>query len=203
MKLEINELEIRLRARDIQAEEIVEACKFLGAKFRAHPLGFISCLFLTEGRRNARVHIWPVLEYEPQSHDTQIHNHVFNFESWVLCGAVRNVEKIISTHGDPYALYCASYIGDKSIITKTENTVALSTLREVSYYAGDSYAVSADQLHQTIRIGEGGAVTVLITEQVSQESPLVMGAVNGPQSYEYVRAVVPDLELDKIIKEIL
>ncbi|MNR56601.1 hypothetical protein D3C85_1772060 [compost metagenome] len=65
--------------------------------------------------------------------------------------------------------------------------------------AGSVYSVKAGQLHETRRIGGSPAVTVLITNTVSSDAPLVIGPINGPGMYEYDRFVVSDADVDAIL----
>lgn len=169
--------------------------------FKLHPLGFIACTLLTEGSRKLRLHYWPAVGGTQQSPDSQIHDHLFEFTSWVLAGAVENVEYIDSPVGKEFSVYKTQYSGDQSILTKTGATLKLSEQRRTLYDAGTCYSVSAGVLHETVRVGAAPAFTVLLTDDVSTAAPLVLGPVAGEYRYVYQREVLPEALVAELLGE--
>jgi hypothetical protein len=101
-----------------------------------------------------------------------------------------------------YVRYSAEYIGDASILSKTTETCTLNSVAPQKYSAGGRYSIPAGQLHESRRLGETPAVTLLITKDVSKTAPSVFGLVGGPVRYEYVRSVLTQRELDDALKGI-
>lgn len=202
MNITIKELEDHLCARRLPTLELINLCRDLHAPFRAHPLGFISCTFITEGAFNARLHIWPVNEKTIQDEDIQIHDHVFDFQSWVLTGQIQNTELSISTDGELFAMYSTSYVQNKSTLKKLDKSIRIKPTKKTLHLAGSMYSIKAGQLHQTQRIGRDTAVTVLITQATSLPHPTVLGPIDGPDIFEYQRTEVTENILDSILSSI-
>jgi len=202
MNITIEELEHHLCARRLSTFELIKICRDLHAPFRAHPLGFISCTFITEGAFNARLHIWPVNEKIIQDEDIQIHDHIFDFRSWVLTGQIQNTELSISSDGEPFAMYSTSYDQNKSTLKKLDKSIRIKPTKTTRHSAGSTYSIKAGQLHQTQRIGRDAAVTVLITQATSLFHPTVLGPISGPDIFEYQRTELTENILDSILSSI-
>jgi len=169
------------------------------APFKRHPLGFLSCTLLSEGSRRLRLHYWPVGGAFQQSADCQIHDHLFDLNSWVLEGLIENIEYKTSLTGDEHALYEASYNGDTSVLKKTKATLRLEAARRQSFRAGERYSVAAGVLHQTVRRGDKPATTVLVTDDRSRSAPLVVGPLNGKKRYSYEREPVSEASVEALL----
>ena len=198
----ISELKVALDAWRLNPTDIIETSLDRGLEFRAHPLGFISCVIFAEGDKKARLHIWPVSENISQGEDVTIHDHVFNFTSWVLTGEIINRCVLIDEDGVPCSVYETSYSRESSVLLKKNETLNILDGEIHRYSAGKRYSLRAGQLHETRSIGNSVAVTVLITHDVSTKSPLVIGSLSGMEKHEYHRKLISRHELDKIIKNI-
>jgi len=202
MHLTISDLVISLEARAISIRDIFSIRRELQLPFRLHPLGFVVCTLMAEGNRKLRLHYWPVTGGRQQSPDCQIHDHIFEFRSWVLAGEVENIEYEFDSAGLEFASYEAEYSGDVSILRKTSRRVRLDVKKQASHRAGSRYDVAAGVLHETRRVGLNPAVTVLLTDDVSKDSPIVLGPVDGQVRYEYLRSVVPESTIDEMLGDI-
>jgi hypothetical protein len=192
MLLHIDDVTQKLKAGRISLQELLYMRREVRAPFRSHPLGFFACTLLAEGSRKIRLHFWPIDGGAPQSSDCQIHDHLFEFRSWVLCGSVENVEYTSSQDGQEFAVYRTEYSGYASTLTKTGAARKLSVQQRYIYSAGSSYEIAAGVLHETVRIGAKPACTVLVTNDVSATSPIVLGPIDGPHQYVYQREVIDD-----------
>lgn len=192
MAASIEKLQRKLESGQLSVSDLLSIRRQLGVPFKQHPLGFIVCTLLTEGRCKFRLHVWPVIGGVQQSPECQIHDHLFEFKSWVLAGAVENIEYVASTQGKEFALYRTEYTGDRSELTKTDTTLRLAEQRRRTFCAGSSYVVPAGVLHETARVGTKPALTALVTTDVSSAAPLVAGPVDGNECYIYERQVVDD-----------
>jgi hypothetical protein len=171
----------------------------LRAPFRLHPLGFIACTLLTEGALKLRLHYWPVHGGVQQSPDCQIHDHLFEFQSWVLSGAVENIEYKLSATGNEYSVYETEYRDGQSILTKTGQLVRLVERDRGVFKEGESYSVAAGTLHETGRVGGSPAFTVLVANDVSSTAPLVFGSKAGLDRYSYTRSVVEETVVERLL----
>lgn len=186
----ISDLKRYLETGKVDARELIEACILAGKEFRVHPLGFVACTVLVERDFKVRLHIWPSIGLGEQNADCTIHDHVFEFTSWVLAGAVENVEYPDFKVGTGRSAYSTTYSGIKSILTRTEVTLDLGNPIRKTISQGESYRVKAGCLHETRLAGESGAITLLITRDVGKASPMVVGSVDGESKYEFERRVV-------------
>lgn len=168
------------------------------APFRFHPLGFIACTLLTEGPLKLRLHYWPVHGGVQQSPDCQIHDHIFDFQSWVLCGAVENIEYKPSATGNAHSVYETEYRDGQSILTKTGQLIRLVERDRAVFKEGESYSLAAGTLHETRRVGDGPAFTVLVANDVSSTAPLVLGSKAGLDRYSYTRTVVEEVVVERL-----
>lgn len=195
----ISALEVALNRGDVSLQSLFKYQKENHLPFRWHPLGFIICKLITEGRFNARFHYWPSHEGRPQDAGCQIHDHTFRFSSWVLAGEVQNIEYKNDKSGITYALYKAEYIDEISILRKTESTICLSVSSHLNQAAGSKYQMEAGCLHETKLISSEPAVTVLITEDILNQAPTVVGPLTGNAEYKYVRSFVTESDLEAIL----
>ncbi len=198
----IADLQIALDAWTLNPANIIETSINRELEFRAHPLGFISCVIFTEGNRKARLHIWPASKDIRQDEGITIHNHVFNFTSWVLAGEIVNRDVFIDRDGAPRSVYKASYSSENSILVKNDETLNIMNGETCRYSTGMRYSMCAGQLHETRSSGTSVAVTVLITHDLSADRPLVIGPLWGAEKHEYHRRLLSRHELSKVIKDI-
>ena len=192
-------LEAALNNGDVTLQSLLNYQKENNLAFRWHPLGFIVCKLISEGRFNARFHYWPSHQSRPQDTGCQIHDHIFRFSSWVLAGEVQNIVYKNDSSGTAYALYKAEYKDEISILRKTEETIRLSIGSCLNQTAGSKYEMEAGYLHETKLIRSEPSVTVLITEDIINQAPTVVGPLTGLVQYEYIRSYVSDSELETIL----
>ena len=107
----------------------------------------------------------------------------------------------MSPTGTDFAVYQTEYSDDRSILTKTEDTLRVSEHRRSTYVQGMSYTVVAGVLHETVRIGKGPAFTALLTTDVSSAAPRVLGPAGGRHRYEYERRNVEETMVDSLLAQ--
>jgi hypothetical protein len=198
MQPSLIEVESSLERGVLGISQLLVLRQKIQAPFKLHPLGFLACTLITDGSRCLRLHYWPVAGAVQQSAACQIHDHVFEFKSWVLSGAVENVEYTLSDDGTELALYRTEYVGDESILLKTTDRLKLKEASRSVFGVGTSYGVPARRLHETRRCGSTPACTVLLTNQVSADAPKVLGPLAGESRYAYHRKIVPESVIDKM-----
>lgn len=202
MSFSIAQLQRKLEAGDLKLADLLSLRHAQGAPFKLHPLGFLACTLLTEGTRKLRLHFWPLAGAVQQSSQCQIHDHLFEFRSWVFSGAVENIEYIASPTGSEFSVYQTEYIGDCSKLTKTNSILQLSVRSRRTYDIGSSYAVPASVFHETKRVGSKPAFTVLVTSDVSTSAPVVLGPLDGSESYMYERETIGEGIVMAMLSEI-
>jgi hypothetical protein len=188
-----------LEGKSLSLDDILALRRQLHAPFRLHPLGFISCILLSDGPKKIRLHYWPLSGGEQQSPGCQIHDHLFEFKSWVFAGQVQNIEYTISDSGKQLAEYRTMYDGDHSILLKTGRTTRLVESRRSTYGPGSTYILSAGVLHETIRLGAEAAFTVLAATDTKNVRPLVLGPLDGEARYLYKRELLDDSVAERLI----
>jgi hypothetical protein len=199
----IDQVRVGLESGAVVLADLLALRRALGAAFRFHPLGFIACTLLIEGSVKLRLHCWPAIGGVQQSPDCQIHNHLFDFRSWILSGAIENIEYESSGIGEEYAVYQTEYAGDQSILTKTDQLLRLVPRSRMVFCKGQSYSVASGAFHETARVGEYPAVTVLIAKDVSSAAPLVLGPKTGSAYCTYTRSLVEEDFLEKLLSTAL
>ena len=195
----ISDLKRLLESGTVGARELIEACIFGGKEFRIHPLGFVASTILVEKHFKARLHIWPKNGLTEQNSDCTIHDHVFQFTSWVLAGAVENIDYPDFSIGNSHVAYSTTYSGIKSVLTKTDAKYELGRAVRKTILQGQSYDVKAGCLHETRLVGDSGAVTLLITQDTGKANPTVIGSVSGEYKYEFERRAITIAELRKYL----
>lgn len=201
MQISIESIETKLNNRNLSVSDMLSLRKVIGTSFRIHPLGFISSTLLTEGDRKLRLHYWPIDGGKQQSPDCQIHDHLFSFKSWVISGAVENIEYTIDdTEGKEFSVYQTSYTENHSKLNKTASTHKLVEKNRSIYENGEAYAIDAGVLHETVRISKTPAFTVLITKDISKNPPKVYGPLAGEDIYLYERRILDESEVTDFIK---
>jgi len=199
MNTSIDQIRVGLDCGRICLSDLLAMRQALRAPFHFHPLGFIACTLMAEGPLKLRLHYWPVNGGLQQSPDCQIHDHLFEFQSWVLSGAVENIEYKPSTTGNEYSVYQTEYRDGQSILIKTGQLLRLVERDRSVFKEGESYSVAAGTLHETGRFSGSPAFTVLVANDVSSKAPLVLGSKAGLESYSYTRSVVDEAVVEKLL----
>ncbi len=198
MPTSIAEVERALEARSINEAMLLQLRRQLRVPFRRHPLGFVVCTLLEEGDRRLRIHYWPIAGNVQQSPECQIHDHIFEFESWVLAGTIENIEYAAAEHGSEFAVYRTDYERDHSLLSKTNDTLRLSVVNRSVYSTGASYTVPLGTLHETVRLGTTPALTVLVTRDIASSAPIVLGPITGQDRYTYEREILPEEAVEEL-----
>jgi hypothetical protein len=201
MYKQIYEFERDLSA-GISAKNLIQGARERELPFRWHPLGFIVCTILIDGPFKARLHVWPVDTARSQGPSCQIHDHAFDLSSRVLHGCIENIEYVRDFVGITHARYEVEYRGDVSILERTGDTINLSVSQATLHEPGSLYGVAAGRLHQSRRAGLAPAVTAVVTRDASQNTPSVIGPLDGPVRYEYRRSILSNVELGEALKGI-
>lgn len=141
-------------------------------KWTLHPLGFFHAASEVRIGLRIRLHIWPPTWTIPMDQRTgEIHDHIFELNSFVLTGEVQNEifqEDVdaSSTHN----LMDVSYADHKSLLVDKREQVALSTESKRTYVSGQIYRMPSGKLHRTSALGSP-TVTLVLADSSSSSLP--------------------------------
>lgn len=170
----ISEFVEQMDSKAFTIKEILKIRDDLGIPFKKHPLGFFVCTLLQEGPYKIRLHYWmSSINLEVQSLDLMIHDHTFNFKSWVVSGSIENTVYEQASDGLEYNLYSTFYDQNTSILRRENRKflVAETSVKIIS--RNNTYEMSAGVLHKT-RALENLTFTVLYTEETNVKNPMVL-----------------------------
>lgn len=133
-----------------------------GRRPRLHPNGFIQ--YDLDAACTARLHVWPAVPLQAQKTRHPIHDHVFDMQSTILAGRLRNVlYKALPL--DDFAAECAQFetyrMYRATRITKDDTVLApadeklyavVSTVSE-DCEPGDTYSMQQGVLHDSVPDG--------------------------------------------------
>jgi len=191
----------QLEAGKCTAKELATLPYNAGKAYVWHPLGFLMSKLFEEPPLALRIHIWPKGGGREQDPAWPIHDHIFNMRSWILKGKLHNTVYCESEHPPNFQLYLASYRGNESILSRTNNKISLMTEYEEKYEAGEGYTVEAGVFHSSSHEKDMTTITAVLTNSVSLEPPRIAGAIDGLNEYRYLRSIAPKEEVLRLISE--
>lgn len=191
------------RSGRLTLDEVLRFRTLNNLPFRAHPLGFMVCNLISDGPRKLRLHVWPEGPQATDDAACSIHDHLFNFESLVLAGKLVNIEYQRSSNGREFARYNAKYIGDVSVLERTSESMRVLESSRTTIGTGSFYSIEAGVLHETLRVDNSFVATLLVTFDVSNEPPVVLGPMDGADEYRFHRVVLPELQVSLALPKVV
>ncbi len=146
-------------------EESVETRSALLAFTRdayRHDNGFVKIVLRDPrlGPRRVRIHVWP----ETSPGRGNIHNHCWDFTSYVISGALKYEEFEESPDGFDSMHFRYPPSGGLDYVLQELGPARLSMVEAGSWSAGDVYQLAAETLHWTQAVHGLGATTVLVAD---------------------------------------
>lgn len=172
--------------------------------FQKHPLGFkYFKLGNLSNSEEFRLHFW-VNTIDKHDNDLQIHDHSFDFESFVLNGSiVNNKYKIISSSNFNGYVYDVKFRNEKSKLILNQENCSIELKESVEINRGEFYKMHSNDFHESIN-SEDLTVTLLkITKSVNKVSRVFSPKkLNSLNSFERVVLTFEENKnlIDKIIK---
>jgi len=172
-------------------------------KFQKHPLGFkyfkLGKISETE---EFRLHFW-ISTNENQDDDLQIHDHSFNFESFVVYGSLKNTIFISKNDDNSNGyLYDVIFRNEKSRLVLNSNNQLLKILNFEVIKTGEFYYQKSDELHESQNIND---LTISLLKIIKPEnkvarvfSPKVLSEL---PSFE--RNFVADIENLELLNQLI
>lgn len=193
----INEFLELLDNKKLSLIHILNLREKLNKPFKRHPLGFYACTLFEEHSRKIRLHYWDSSNSkEVQSSELMIHDHIFDFKSWILSGSIENIEYEIDEKGQVYHLYSTFYEKDCSILEKTTESIKILEKNIQVYENGQSYNMKAGVLHKTRTI-QDKTFTVLYTEDTERVVPRVLARDLAEKKIVYERKEITEQEINE------
>lgn len=185
------------------ARMLVELARQEKRKPRLHPNGFIQLNLTPDGAEH--LHVWPSFSIKTQKTNHPIHSHIFDMESTVLLGGLRNETYSLMPSSDNKVagrLYQAHYAvlrGPNDTILKPTYAkpcgLYVETIEEIK--AGETYRLPSAVLHDSMP--RGLTVTHMIKLANNINNPIVMVPVGVEPDNEFVRERVDENMLWGII----
>lgn len=172
--------------------------------FQKHPLGFkYFKLGNLSNSEEFRLHFW-VNTIDKHDNDLQIHDHSFDFESFVLNGSiVNNKYKIISSSSLNGYVYDVKFRNEKSKLILNQENCSIELKESIEINRGEFYKMYSNDFHESIN-NEDLTVTLLkITKSVNKVSRVYSPKkLNSLNSFERVVLTFEENKnlIDKIIK---
>lgn len=172
-----------------------------GSGIRVHGNGFIQ-IDLPD---NKRVNVWGHPAIPRQNVATQLHDHRFDFYSFVLRGAMVNatykafpVDMQRATH-DVYTPQARE--GEDTVLRALDNPVKLHPYHAQVVQKGDSYRLPAGMIHETF-VNQPTA-TLMLKGDVRPIPVRVFCPIGKKPDNDFVRhAVLPETDLWEIVRDV-
>lgn len=122
---------------------------------RVHGNGFIQ----VDLSPTTRLNVWGHPEIPHQAVSTQIHDHMFGFESRILVGVIAN-RRYQRCWGDKFLPHQAEPggAGEDTDLKPLTRECDLINVGTVFYGGGDTYTLSAGEIHETVVIGPAATI---------------------------------------------
>jgi hypothetical protein len=133
--------------------------------FQKHPLGFkyfkLGNISATE---ELRLHLWTKTN-ENHDDDLQIHDHSFNFKSFVVFGLLENhLYKPIYEKDAVGFIYDVKFRNEKSRLSIDSSKQKLVDIKSEKLTTGNFYDINSDEFHKTENLLEPSLTLIKITK---------------------------------------
>ncbi|MFC1560570.1 hypothetical protein ACFL3W_01350 [Pseudomonadota bacterium] len=191
-----------LRSGELEPKRLIQMAINQAQGFTWHPLGFVMSQLSENEEKKIRLHLWPEDRSKAQEPFWAIHDHLFNLNSWLISGSIKNIEYETIDESNEYCLYEARYVNNSSQLIRLDKFVGIVQTKTTLVEKGDYYEINAGVFHQSASVGSSTAVTVCETSKKLNRHPWVIGEVKGDPIYTFERSKVSDSELNKIVSKI-
>jgi len=119
-------------------------------RFQKHPLGFKYWKLGSISQSiEFRLHYWTDTE-ENQDNQLQVHDHSFDFESFVVYGSIENITYSLtkSARASGY-LYNVQFRNNESILLPKSENQFLQLKKAELFHTGEFYFVNSEELHES------------------------------------------------------
>jgi hypothetical protein len=171
-------------------------------RFQRHPLGFkYFKLGKISSTEELRLHFW-VGTHENQDDDLQIHDHSFNFVSFVVFGCIKNTKfhskYDLSSKG---YIYDVKFRNEKSRLVMNSKKQLLETISSETIATGEFYSIESDELHKSENLNKLTISLLKITKPKNK-----IARVFSPKELNvlptFKRALILDEENSKLLNKL-
>lgn len=203
---DLDDLLLAANERRLDARSLAYLCDEALAgniSFRWHPLGFMHARVLERGASILRFHIWPRSMRKPQDPPWFIHDHNFNFVSYVIAGRLENHIYDVSSDADgTNRLFTVQYYGQQSRLTATQHRVRVAPLIMTEYKQGSYYEEVATDYHSTAVSTDEIGGTLVVATLLERLVPHVVGDLGVADSYAFERVPCSEEEVALAIEQL-
>jgi hypothetical protein len=150
-------------------EEEPGVLKALASKSYVHENGFYKLTVIDKPNASLRlrIHFWPARGVAPAQIEN-IHNHRFNYYSYILSGGISNRIWKVTPEGATYQHYqYRPRMKKQSYVLDYCGESFLHECEERQYYSGDLYCMNAEDLHVASACQYNDVVTLFIEERAN------------------------------------
>jgi hypothetical protein len=203
-------LNIRQLRRVLEEEPSV--LETLASKSYVHENGFykLTVIDKSNAKLRVRIHYWPARGVAPAQIEN-IHNHRFNYYSYILSGGISNRIWKVASNGATYQHYqYRPRMQKQSYVLDYRGESLLEECEERQYHSGDLYCMNAEDLHVASAYQFNDVVTLFIEERATlrpyadvfsneypnKNVPIASPALTSKQYLEVLSTIANVLEND-------
>jgi hypothetical protein len=169
---------------------------------KAQPLGFSKVILLEYKGFSLRMHHWSSTTRMVQSPELLVHDHLFDFCSYVLRGSLTNIEYTVDADRgvDPaYRLFRVSYDSGGSVLVPEGPGVAIEEIKRTSHLQGSFYSLVSTVYHESYVAPNKSTVTMIATSKAQPKDAHVVGPYCISKSLRHTRE---DLDKSHLLGEL-
>jgi hypothetical protein len=171
--------------------------------FQKHPLGFkYFKLGNISNFEEFRLHFW-INTNEKHDDDLQIHNHSFDFESFVVSGSIiNNKYEIIKSNNSEGYVYDVKFRNEKSKLILNTDNCYIQHSESVKINCGEFYSMISSEFHESIN-NEDLTITLLKITKSCDKTASVFSPKELASLSSYERTTLTVEENLKLIDKII
>jgi quercetin dioxygenase-like cupin family protein len=173
--------------------------------FQKHPLGFKFCnIGQISNNQDLRIHIWDNDLNITQDEELQIHNHSFDFESFIVSGRIKNtvfkLKNGINLNGH---LYEVKFVDNKSFLEEQAGSFDIEITLDEEFNEGSFYFLNRNEFHQSKCTTNFSITLIRMIKPSVFKSPMLYSTKSVKQHLTYSRSPISSQENREIINQIL
>jgi hypothetical protein len=171
--------------------------------FQKHPLGFN---FLNLGKLSDavefRLHVWDS-RFGSNDNELQIHNHSFDFESFVVSGKIKNtIFRLIKNEGSNGVLYEVKFIDNKSILDVVGENCDIKADSVTFIDEGYFYDLSKDKFHKSEHLVDFSITLLKMIKPTVFNPPLIFSSKRIKELKSFSRSQLKEERNNEIITRV-
>ena len=171
--------------------------------FQMHPLGFKYFKLGNISKEvEFRLHYW-VSTNEKHDNDLQIHDHSFDFDSFVVNGSITNNKyEIVNSYNPKVYIYDVKFKNEKSKLILNSDNCYISKIQSVNINQGGFYRMLSNEFHESIN-NEEETVTLLKISKLESKTARVFSPKKLGTLSRFERKFLSADENNKLIDRII